>query len=162
MIEWSVVEINSKDGSGTRITFEFVPKSEWENGSLVLRFRTRGGLEEEWGKPRSFVFSPSKAAEIVCVLRGMKESLNSGKGFMMCEVETGRKTTVKMFHLLYPCGYSFSATTEGRTDEIVIDERQALVLSLSLERFIPIIAFGNPDCTPNPLGFEDGNGGEAW
>lgn len=162
MIEWSVVKINSKDGSGTRITFEVVPKSEWENGSLVLRFRTRGGLEEEWGKPRSFVFSTSKTAEIVCVLRGMKESLNSGKGFMMCEVETGRKTTVKMFHRLCRNGYEFSAESASGKVSVFLDERQALVLVLSLERFIPIIAFGNPDCTPNPLGFEDGNGGEAW
>lgn len=162
MIEWSVVEINSKDGSGTRITFEFVPKSEWENGSLILRFRTRGGLEEDWGGPRSSVFSPEEAAEILCVLRGMEESLNSGKGFVKHEVETGVQTTVKMFHRLCRNGYEFSSESASGKASVFLDERKAIVLALSLEKFIPIIAFGNPDCTPNPLGFEDGNGGEAW
>lgn len=162
MLCWSVVNTDQKDGSGKKLDFEVVEKSEWSFGSIVLRFRTRGGPEESWGKPRSSVLSPSDAAEILCVLRGMKESLNSGRGFRKCEVETGKQTTVKMIHRLCPCGYEFSAESTSGKVSVFLDERKAMVLALSLERFIPIIAFGKPDCTPNPLGFEDGNGGEAW
>ena len=162
MLCWSVYDVDPSAGSGERLDFEVVEKSELSNGSLVLRFRSRGGLEEDWGKPRSFVFSPSEAAEILCVLRGMKESLNSGRGFMMHEVETGMLTTVRMSHRLCRCGYEFSAGSASGKASVFLDDREALVLALSLEKFIPIIAFGNPDGTPNPLGFEEGNGGEAW
>lgn len=154
----SYVHANMK-GTGSACRFELHPAHGDTPGSVFVQLarqktigsRSGGGQgfsTFDWEKKIVIKLDRTDLAHILQVLRGMRESVNDGKGLFHRSARGS--TVIKFSHLIDPRpGYFLAVsrkTVEGNLQScsFLFDENEALTLMLSLEQSMVYVCFGIP------------------
>ncbi|MGN0847162.1 MAG: hypothetical protein ACI4RA_07240 [Kiritimatiellia bacterium] len=154
----SYVHANMK-GTGSACRFELHPAHEDTPGSVFAQLApqktigsSRGGGQGfatfDWEKKIVIKLDRADLAQILQVLRGMRETVNDGKGLFHRSARGN--TVIRFSHQIEPRpGYLLAVsrkTVEGdlRSCSFLFDENEALALMLSLEQSMMYVCFGVP------------------
>lgn len=147
-------------GTGSVCRLELHPAHEDVSGSIFITLAPqktvgsfKGGVQVfptfDWEKRIVMKMERSDLSQIIQVLRGMRESLNDGKGIFHRSVRAN--TVIKFNHQIEPkAGYLLSAsrkTVEGSLLNcwFFFDVDEALTLMLTLEQAMLYICLGIPE-----------------
>lgn len=107
----------------------------------------------DWDNSICVKFDFNDLTKMLEVFRGVKESLEDGKGLF--HVSPAGSTKISLRHLVeYDGAYSFevtrnkSGTTESKSAHIVLSSSEAYGLAMAIEDSLGVICFGIPEVIP--------------
>lgn len=157
----------SPKGTGSACRLELHPAHEDSAGSIFVELamqKTVGGYQGgtqifptfDWQNKITLKLDRTDLSQIIQVLRGMRESINEGKGIFHRSATAN--TIIKFYHQIDPkAGYLLSAsrkTSDGvlRNCWFFFDVDEALTLMLSLEQAMLYVCLGIPEVLPRGAG----------
>jgi len=150
----------SPKGTGSACKFELHPAYETAAGCIFVQMALQktvgsrqGGMQIfptfDWANGITLKLDRSDLSQIIQVLRGMKESINDGKGLF--HRSSNANTVIKFHHQIEPqSGYMLSASRKTVDGVLTgcwfyFDVNEALTLMLSLEQAMLYVCLGIPE-----------------
>lgn len=155
----------SPKGTGSACRFELHPAHEDSSGSIFVEMAMQktvasyqGGAKIfptfDWENKITLKLSRTDLSQIIQVLRGMRESINDGKGIF--HRSANANTIIKFYHQIEPKpGYMLSASRKTMDGVLkgcwfFFDVDEALTLMLSLEQAMLYVCLGIPEVLKRP------------
>lgn len=150
---YTIYHANTKN-TGSAIRMSLFPAHEAIKGSILIELANQKISESafpswDWEHRLMVKLDVSDLSHILCVLRGMQESVCEGKG-LYHQSQYG-STIVKFSHHIDPvCGYRMvvskgMAGEDIKTIEFFFNPKEAFALSLALEQAMMFVVFGIPE-----------------
>lgn len=150
----------SPKGTGSACKFELHPAHDDVAGSIFVQMAMQktvasyqGGTQIfptfDWENKITLKLNRTDLSQIIQVLRGMRESINDGKG--MFHRSANANTIIKFYHQIEPkSGYMLSASRKTMDGVLkgcwfFFDVDEALTLMLSLEQAMLYVCLGIPE-----------------
>lgn len=158
----------SPKGTGSACRLELHPAHDDISGSIFVELAMQktvgyyqGGMQVfptfDWENKITLKLDRTDLSQIIQVLRGMRESINEGKGIF--HRSSNANTIIKFYHQIEPkSGYMLSASRKTMDGVLkgcwfFFDVDEALTLMLSLEQAMLYVCLGIPEIIRRPEAF---------